>query len=73
MLQNLSSRLETMKQTIIGTFEVPTQMYLYYSVCGSKEATCFDLGKVNIKVTQILKEHTVEGNVQATVSLGMLQ
>ena len=56
-----------MKQIIIGTFELPTQMCLYNSVCVSKEATCFDPGQVNIKVTQILKEHTVEGNVQTPV------
>jgi len=62
-----------MKQIIIGTFELPTQMCLYNSVCVSKEATCFDPGQVNIKVTQILKEHTVEGNVQTPVWLGTVQ
>lgn len=42
-------------------------MRLDNSVCGSKEATCFDLGQVSLKVTPILKERPVECNVHAAV------
>ena len=47
-------------------------MYLDNSVCESKEAICFDLGQVSLKVTPIIEEHTVEGNVQAEVWLGIV-